>query len=99
MEESVKARRLEQLGPGWPKWEVFLGTSDTLGDLLRHLRNAVSHRRLLFSSDSPDPGQVTIEFTDAPGEKAPANWGARIGANDLRLFLQKFIKLVDDTLG
>jgi hypothetical protein len=99
VEESIKARRLQQLGPGWPQWDVFLGTSDTLGDLLWHLRNAISHRRLHFSSDSPDPGQVGIEFTDAPNQNAAANWGARIGADDLKLFLQKFIKLVDDSLG
>lgn len=99
VEGTVQARRLEQLGPEWPKWDVFRGTADTLGDLLRHLRNAVSHRRVRFSSDSLDPGEVTVEFTDAPGENAPANWGARIGANDLLLFSQQFIKLVDDTVG
>lgn len=100
VEQSIKTRRLEQLSvERWPKWDVFLGQSESLGDLLRHLRNAVAHRRLRFSSDSQDPRDVTIEFTDAPSEKAQANWGARIGADDLELFLRRFIQLVDDTIG
>src|SRR6266542_851284 len=100
VEENIRTRRLEELGSrGWPSWDIFLGKSETLGDLLWHLRNSVAHRRLWFSSDSQNPHDVSIEFTDAPSENAKPNWGARIGADDLEVFLQRFIELVDEVLG
>ncbi len=101
VEQNIKNRRLERLGQdGWPRWNIFLGESETLGDLLRHLRNAIAHRRLRFTSDSPDPRDVSIEFTDEPKSKnAKPGWGAEISADDLELFLQKFMELVDNTIG
>jgi hypothetical protein len=100
IEESIKTQQLKELEvQGWPLWDVFLGESETLGDLLRHIRNSVAHRRLRFSSDSHDPPDVAIEFTDAPSENAEPNWGARIGADDLGVFLRRFFELVDDNAG
>lgn len=98
-EQNIKNLRLEGLGQkGWPRWDIFLGESKTLGDLLGHLRNAVAHRRLQFSSDSPDPSNVSIEFEDRRRGKHRPNWGARISADDLKLFLEKFMELVVDTI-
>src|SRR5262245_42778277 len=34
---------------GWPMWTIELGTCDTLGELVYHLRNAIAHGRLSFS--------------------------------------------------
>src|SRR5437016_2563511 len=47
---------------GWPQFMVTLGKCDTLHDLLRHLRNAVAHSLLTYSSDSLNPDQVEIRF-------------------------------------
>lgn len=100
VEEDIRTRRLEALGfQGWPRWDIFLGKSETLGELLWHLRNSVAHRRLRFSSDSQDSREVSIEFQDARSEDAKPNWGARISADDLELFLRRFIRLVDDVIG
>src|SRR3972149_6414655 len=69
---------------GWPEWNFTMGSSQNLGDLLRHLRNAVAHGRMSFSSDSPNLHDVFIEVADRPSKNRPANWQARITADDLR---------------
>jgi hypothetical protein len=84
---------------GWPAWNISLGNAKTLDDLVRHLRNAISHRRFTFSSDSPDGAEVTITFEDAKGDTAPVHWRASIEADQLRAFCLKFLALVDPTLG
>jgi hypothetical protein len=98
-DESVKSLSLQALfREGWPEWNFMKGTSATLSDLMFHLRNAVAHRRVHFSSDSPDPKHVTIQFSDAKPKHADTYWTAEISAEDLRLFCVKFIELVDDRL-
>jgi hypothetical protein len=84
---------------GWPTWNMSLGHVDTLGQLVRHVRNAIAHRRISFSSDDLDSTSVEIEFHDAPDEKAPAHWRATIRADHLREFCLKFAALVEETLG
>jgi hypothetical protein len=72
---------------GWPSWKFIIGESTNLRDLLFHLRNAVSHRRLRFSSDSRDIADVDIEFRDRKPKATDDYWGARIKATDLRSFV------------
>jgi hypothetical protein len=99
-DDGLKELDYEQLvGQGWPTWTVSLGDVDTLGQLVRHVRNAIAHRRISFSSDDLDSTSVEIEFHDAPGEKAPANWRATIRADHLREFCLKFASLVEQKLG
>lgn len=47
---------------GWPSWiqDAHLEAAITLGRLAYHLRNALAHRRIEFSSDSREPADVTI---------------------------------------
>jgi hypothetical protein len=72
---------------GWPIWQFTIGESTNLRDLLFHLRNAIAHRRLRFSSDSRDVADVDIEFRDRkPGAKHD-EWGATINARELRTFV------------
>ena len=98
-EQNIKNLRLEGLGQkGWPTWVIFRGESKTLGELLGHLRNAVAHRRLRFTSDSPDPSNVSIEFEDRRRGNPRSHWGARISADNLKLFLEKFMELVVNTI-
>jgi hypothetical protein len=99
------AKHVEQLSlnalvrEGWPQWEISLGTSETLGNLVYHLRNATSHCHLYFSSDSRLMDEVDIEVEDyKPHAEAPY-WRARICATELRRFCLKFISLLENTLG
>ena len=65
LDASIKTKRMDMLSQdGWPKWITLQGNTETLGYLVHHLRNAVAHRRLHFSSDSRDPERVEIEFAD-----------------------------------
>ena len=84
---------------GWPQFNVTLGKCDTLNDLLRHLRNAVAHGHMTYSSDSLNPNEVEIRFEDRPNENSPMNWRAFIRAEDLKVFCRRFANFVDDTIG
>jgi len=87
---------------GWPRWDILLdekGDTKTLGKLIKHLRNAASHRRIRFSSDCREMSKVEIEFEDAPKKHAPINWHAKINAEDLRLFCDLFTKRLEDLVG
>lgn len=86
---------------GWPAWTIVKdrnGETTTLGELTYHLRNAASHRRLKFSSDGSEPGDVEIEFEDALPYK-PMDWQARIRASDLKAFCDKFSQSLEDLVG
>ena len=53
--KHLESLRLSELhAEGWPRWDITLdenGDTQTLGKLIRHLRNAASHRHLsLFST-------------------------------------------------
>jgi len=64
--DSIEAKTLAGLAKdGWPTWLITRDqprkpedTTDTLGKLLRHVRNAVAHGRITFTSDSPRPEDV-----------------------------------------
>ena len=96
---SIKSLNLNRLvEEGWPRWDILAGRATTLGDLVRHLRNAVAHRRLWFSSEDRDPQGVTIEFADAKTQNGPCNWRAKISADHLQTFCIRFIKRVNDVV-
>ncbi len=99
-DSHVKTLELKDLaGQGWPPWHLSKGESGTLGDLVYHLRNAVAHGHVRFSSDDRDPAQVAIEVEDyKPNAQAPY-WCARITADDLRAFCFRFIDLLENTIG
>lgn len=85
---------------GWPRWKVIVGVSDTLGELLRRIRNASAHGRFVFSSDSPNPAEVWVELSDfrksQPNEPV---WMARITAADLQTFCYRLIDEIENTIG
>ncbi len=84
---------------GWPSWAFSLDRSDTLGDLVYHLRNAVAHGRITFSSDSRNPSEVALEVADARPKTQEIYWRASIGATDLRHFCVRYAKLLEDVIG
>jgi hypothetical protein len=94
---------LKMAHEGWPTWKITLDTGErktrTLADLLRHLRNAVAHGRLKFTSGCPDPAKVYITAEDKLSKSSPINWRARIRADQLRTFCLKFLDFIDDSVG
>lgn len=93
---SVDPRSLEDLvDEGWPEWEFTLKSCDTLGELAQHLRNAISHGRFFFSSESRVLKEVTIQFEDWKPHAKAAHWRATIRADCLREFCLRFIDLVN----
>ncbi len=93
---------------GWPHWDFELDDASekttTLEVLVKHLRNAVSHYRVGFDSDSKDLYEVTITFQDKPwGKGKPINWRTTIRADELLTFCNKLaactLKIAEDVLG
>jgi hypothetical protein len=94
--ETIKELRLKKLQrDGWPHWQITLGSSDTLGDIIYHLRNAVAHGHITFSSDDRDLDAVAIEVSDHKSADKPAYWRASIRAIDLKDFCYRFIDLLE----
>lgn len=87
---------------GWPTWKITLEDpkrpTDTLGDLIRHMRNAVAHGRITFTSDSPKIEDVVFIVKDKkPGDLLP-NWTAEIGAPSLRAFCERYLMYIEDPI-
>lgn len=98
--DSVEQLSLNALiQQGWPKWEIFSGSCETLGQLVRHLRNAVAHGHMRFSSESRIMDDVEIEVEDYKPQAKVSHWAARIRATELRDFCLRFIDLLDQTIG
>ena len=106
--EDHALKSLEQLSlaeieeQGWPRWRITLdekANTRTLGKLIKHLRNAASHRRITFSSDHPEMAMVDITFEDAPDRRKPINWRATINAADLKDFCDRFTTMLEEAVG
>ena len=95
---------------GWPTWKIICDYKDkptvNLSDLIRHLRNAVAHGRIKFSSNSGKIEDVTIVVEDEYRRPEKYNkctnynyWCAEIEGIKLREFCMKFFKFITDTTG
>jgi hypothetical protein len=93
---SLQSYKLDDLVvEGWPKWTFEIGSSDDLDSLVKHLRNALSHRRIIFKSDDRKLEAVEIQFRDRPnGWNAVDNWGTTINAAELQRFVLLFANLL-----
>ena len=90
---------------GWPKWNITLDCprqekdkTRTLKQLVYHVRNAASHGRITFDSESRDLRDVTFVIEDAPSKKAPVNWRAEVRGDYLYRFCTLFTKALEDSL-
>jgi hypothetical protein len=103
-EKEVK-KRIEEIklgAPGWPRWaewEDLEGDCLTLDRLVKHLRNAIAHGRILFKSDSPDLDEVVFEFEDRNTKTDQLVWHARIKGTELREFCLQFVTEIVNTVG
>ena len=108
-EESFLSVKLEQLyGRGWPEWNITLDAprpndtkTDSLRDLIRHLRNAAGHGSLTYTGD-PDSRhmrEVRIRIEDKYPGDSEFNWRSEIGAEDLYQFCLRFTEYIDESIG
>jgi hypothetical protein len=91
--DRMKRQKLPVLARqrGWPRWSMS-GTRRVLevGELVHVLRNSVAHGRIEFDSDSRDPSQVQISFTNVPEGSKVADWQGHIQADQLVAFCRCF---------
>jgi hypothetical protein len=93
--DSIKPTPLEELrSQGWPI-PVMVGTPprvQNLHDLMRFLRNGISHCNIEFTSD----GHVItgMRIWNCPGPGKLRDWEAQLGLGELREIARKFIALV-----
>ena len=88
---------------GLPEWKIILDEpkgnnpkTETLGTLIKHLRNAAAHGRFEFSDnpDSPHLEEVRVVAKDKPQRAKDINWHAEIRGNDLYEFCRKLAELI-----
>jgi hypothetical protein len=65
---------------------------DTVGQLVEHLRHAVAHGHVKFSSASHNYHDVSIYFSNNP--KSPTKWTGSIRADSLQKFCYQLMKLL-----
>jgi len=99
--EQLKPLTITDLDGTWPRFDVSKGEerSENLHDLVDRIRNAVSHGRFFFLSQSKVLHEVTIkleDFTPSEIEKAKKEsrdpvpfWCASIQADELAIFCDK----------
>lgn len=100
--EDAEEERLTHLSKkGWPRWAFLVGSSTTLGHLLRRLRNAIAHGHVIFSSDSRVHEEVWLEVSDYRKKNGSDTfelfWKAKINSADLRLFCMKVIERIEES--
>ena len=98
----LKSRKMSDIGlEGWPDQIMELGRekANTVEDFIHHLRNAVAHGRVKFSSDDRELAKVILTFEDCKNKDAPPFWRARINAQQLRQFCDWLMKKIEDSVG
>jgi hypothetical protein len=108
-EESFWSISLEELTRrGWPKWDVTIddppeggSKTETLGHLIRRLRNAAAHGRFRFGGepDSRQLSEVRLIVEDGPSRSRNPNWRAEIEGNDLFQFCLLLAEYIDESIG
>ena len=86
---------------GWPHVTVTMGVDQclTLKDLVSHLRNAVAHGRIHFSSESRDLQQVRIMFEDWKMKAKAPYVCFEMNAPELQELCLQLVKLVEEEIG
>ncbi len=95
IEHVAKLELSELASPGWPQWKFELGSANTLGQLMRYLRNAIAHGHVHFLSESRELSKVHIQFENYARGAISPNWRTTMSSSDLRTFCMQLINLVD----
>ena len=80
---------------GWPVIHTQVGSRDTpesLGDLIRLMRNAMAHGNISFDSGAGEI--VALHLWNRGGGKD--TWRARVEVEDLGRFLTRFVALANE---
>ena len=93
--DSIPATPVDELRRrGWPI-PIMMGSppnADSLRDLMRCLRNGISHCNIEFTSDGK---QLTgVRIWNYPPRSRIKNWEALLGLSELRQLARKFIMLL-----
>jgi hypothetical protein len=98
--DIVKKRKLPALSAeGWPNWNMSGKRIVELKDLIRVLRHAIAHGNIEFSSDSGNPADVTISFTNIPRGKKESDWLGTITGDQLIEFCRCFSSAIQREVG
>lgn len=87
---------------GWPRWTYLNGSKppDDLSTLMTHLRHATAHSNVSFSSESRYLAEVTITFMNRlPKRLGGGIWEASIRGDNLLVFCQLYLELLEDLVG
>lgn len=97
----LKSQGMSEIGlEGWPDQIMELGKAETntVGQFIKHMRNAVAHGRVTFSSDDRELTHVTLTFEDCKNKSAPPYWRARINAKHLRQFCDRLMDMIENSV-
>ncbi|WP_415403950.1 HEPN family nuclease [Tateyamaria sp. SN3-11] len=99
--EHIKDRRLADVFPNSEfKLTVDLGKINTIGQLWRTIRNAVSHRRVVFSNDSRELNEVEVTFFDGHWNRQQKTLDERVRirltGDQLLIFCYAILELIDE---
>lgn len=98
--DIVKKRKLPALSAqGWPRWNMSGKRVVELKDLIELLRHAIAHGNIEFSSDSGNPADVTISFTNIPRAKKEPDWVGTITGDLLIEFCRCFSSAIQREVG
>ena len=96
----IKKVKLKDLADqGWPEWSTTLGKTETLGELIHRVRNAVAHGSFMFSSDSRLLSEVVLEVEVKKTKCSEPYWRAHIGGCELYSFCLLFSEYIEETIG
>jgi len=97
--DHLKARQMSTIGlEGWPDEIMKLGEANTVEEFIHHMRNAVAHGRITFSSDSRDLEEVTLTFEDRKDRSKDIDWRVCIHGRHLRQFCTRWMDLIENTV-
>jgi len=100
--EAVGDGNLNMLAAqGWPTWTIAHdlsrrpeGASDTLADLLWHLRSTIASGQIRMTAGDKPFADVSIYFDQQVAGGEIVTWSASISAPDLRTFCIKLAGLI-----
>ena len=112
-EKSFLNVSLDELRPQdkWPKWDITLDEprkgdrkTETLKDLIRHLRNAAAHGRFTYIGVHGDPdarkiNEVIVMVEDKYPRSKDFNWRCEIRADELYRFCIQFAEYIEESIG
>jgi hypothetical protein len=96
--DNLKSYTIQQVYGDNPPFVQMVGKTNNMNQLLRHLRNAVSHGLVVFHGSGPYGSnsrkleEIFIEFSDRQDDDSPIDWQILIEGVRLRAFMFDMIE-------